>query len=107
MIKAYCLIIYYSSNRGIYLINERGLHMKSSPEYNKKFGEIVKAKRQKKGISQTALAKSLNISEVYLRDIEYGNYCITWQLWLTICNTLNIDVNKLKELFVDDSERKE
>lgn len=82
--------------------------MENSIHANKKFGEIVKSKRKRKGISQEELAKRLRVSVVYIRDIEYGNYCITWQLWLCICDMLDIDVNKLKDLlFKHMEERKE
>ena len=69
-------------------------------ECTKKFGEMMRAARQKKGITSDELAERVGTSSVYCRAIESGKYTPTWVVCVKICTALDIDINKLREICI-------
>ena len=66
----------------------------------KAFGEMMRKSRTGRRIPQERLAESVGISVTYCREIEHGKYTPTWIIWLKICKQLDIDIDKIYELYV-------
>ena len=66
----------------------------------KGFGEIMRKSRTGRRIPQERLAEIVGISVTYCREIEHGKYMPTWVIWLKICKLLDIDIDKIYELYV-------
>lgn len=62
------------------------------------FGRIMRNSRRANGITQENLAKLVNISGVYCRQIEHGEHCATWITWLKICSALGINISEIQKL---------
>ena len=54
------------------------------------YREIIRQKREEKGLSQTQLAKLLDISQPYMNQIETGKRNPTLPLLMKICDVLEI-----------------
>lgn len=59
-------------------------------------GRAVKTARKKKSLTQQGLSEKLNISRSYLADIECGRYVPSAEKLIVIAETLEIDLNLLK-----------
>ena len=68
----------------------------------KVFGAMMRQSRTSRKIPQERLAEIVGISVTYCREIEHGKYTPTWIIWLKICKLLEIDIDKLYELYVLD-----
>ena len=66
----------------------------------KAFGAMMRQSRTSRRIPQEKLAEIVGISVTYCREIEHGKYTPTWMIWLKICKLLEIDIDKLYELYV-------
>ena len=69
-------------------------------ESAKAFGAIMRQSRTSRKMPQERLAEIVGISVTYCREIEHGKYTPTWVIWLKICKLLEIDIDKLYELYV-------
>ncbi|HJC41882.1 MAG TPA: helix-turn-helix domain-containing protein [Candidatus Intestinimonas pullistercoris] len=54
------------------------------------YRELIRKKREEKGISQNQLAKLLGISQPYMNQIETGSRNPTLPLLMKICDILEI-----------------
>lgn len=54
------------------------------------YRELIRKKREEKGISQNQLAKLLGISQPYMNQIETGSRNPTLPLLVKICDILEI-----------------
>ena len=54
------------------------------------YRELIRKKREEKGISQNQLAKLLSISQPYMNQIETGSRNPTLPLLMKICDILEI-----------------
>ena len=70
----------------------------------KLIGSRIKKQRTAKGITQEALAETVNITTVYLSKIENGHVRPTIDLLDEICTALGFE---LGDLFADSSPRSE
>jgi len=59
------------------------------------FGANIKAERNRKGLSQFALAEKVNVSESTISLIERGIQSPSIFLVIDIARVLNIDINEL------------
>lgn len=66
----------------------------------RKFGTFIRDRRLKKNLTQERLSELAGITQVYLRDIEYGNSTATWIIWLRICTVLEFDIPKFQKEFI-------
>lgn len=66
----------------------------------KKFGEIMRQARESRGMTLEELANLIGATSIYCRDVEHGEYPITWVMWLKICTVLDIDVNSVAEIIM-------
>lgn len=66
----------------------------------KEFGTLIRTARLKKKMTQERLSELTGITEVYLRDLEYGNYTATWIIWLRLCTVLEIDIAKFQKKYI-------
>ncbi|MDE7362988.1 MAG: helix-turn-helix transcriptional regulator [Oscillospiraceae bacterium] len=66
----------------------------------KEFGTIIRTARQRKKMTQEKLSELTGITEVYLRDLEYGNYTATWIIWLRLCTVLDVDIIKFQKKYI-------
>ena len=64
-------------------------------ELEKSFGKMIRKKRNEMKLTQEQLAELVGISATYLRGVEHGNHSITWKIWLTLCKTLQLDINEI------------
>lgn len=69
-------------------------------ELKKEFGALIRAARIKKKLTQEKLSELTGITEVYLRDLEYGNYTATWIIWLRLCTVLELDIAKFQRKYI-------
>ena len=75
----------------------------NSKELEKYFGRLIRSKRGEKNMTQEQLAELVGISPAYLRDVENGKYSVTWEIWLKICMTLQLDINDImNEVQIDN-----
>lgn len=76
-------------------------------ELEKLFGRMIRQKRNEMKLTQEQLAEVVGISATYLRGVEHGNHSITWKIWLTLCKTLQLDINEImnKVLINNDHRR--
>ncbi|WP_294472343.1 helix-turn-helix transcriptional regulator [uncultured Intestinimonas sp.] len=56
------------------------------------YRELIRKKREEKGISQNHLAKLLGISQPYMNQIETGRRNPTLPLLMKICDILEISM---------------
>lgn len=66
----------------------------------REFGTIIRDRRIKKQLTQERLSELTGITEVYLRDLEYGNYTVTWIIWLRLCTVLELDIPKFQKKYI-------
>lgn len=74
-----------------------------SPEEKRiqaEFGELIKAKRKQKKLTQEELSELAGITDVYLRDLERGSYTATWVICLRICTALDIDIKDIQKKYI-------
>ncbi len=64
------------------------------------FGEMVRAQRLKKGLSQEQLAEQLDTCCVSIRKIEQGKGNTNMRLYFMLCCLLGIDTHDLQEKYV-------
>ena len=64
------------------------------------FGELIKTKRKQKKLTQEELSELAGITDVYLRDLERGNYTATWVICLRICTALDIDLRDIQKKYI-------
>lgn len=64
------------------------------PDISRAFGAFIRDGRISKKISQQDLAKSLGITQPYLSRLEQGLRSIDLDQAITICTTLDLDLNK-------------
>ncbi len=64
------------------------------------FGEMIKAKRKQKKLTQEELSELAGITDVYLRDLERGSYTATWVICLRICTALDIDLQEIQRKYI-------
>ena len=76
--------------------------MKSAEEkkIQAEFGELIRAKRKQKRLTQEELSELAGITDVYLRDLERGSYTATWVICLRICSALDIDINDIRKKYI-------
>lgn len=67
----------------------------------KEFGSLIKNARLRKKMTQEKLSEIAGITDVYLRDLEYGNYTATWIIWLKLCTELDIDIVKFQKKYIN------
>lgn len=58
-------------------------------------GENIRLKRIEKGIKQTALAHSLNVSQSHLSDIENGKVSPKWDEIVHIADALGVELSEI------------
>lgn len=73
--------------------------MLKSKEMLEDFGATLREKRIQKNLTQEKVSELAEITEVYLRDLEYGRYSATWLIWLRLCTILDIDISKIQQKF--------
>lgn len=73
---------------------------KSEQAIKKELGELIKSKRKQKDLTQEELSEIVGITEMYLRDLEHGNYTATWIICLKICAALDIDLAEIQKKFI-------
>lgn len=61
------------------------------------FGIILREKRIQKNLTQEKVSELAGITDVYLRDLERGNYTATWQIWMRLCVILDIDISEMQK----------
>lgn len=66
---------------------------------SKKFGEAVRFLRKKKGLTLLEYSMELNISEVYLGQIERGERIPSVELAIIILNAINMSFEDTYSLF--------
>ena len=59
-------------------------------------GKVVKVARKRKSLTQQGLAEKINISRNYISDIECGRYIPSVEKLILLADTLDIDLNILK-----------
>ena len=57
------------------------------------FGAFIKEARQRKGITQTELARRVGVSQPYYNQIENGMRNVDLSLAMNICLILELDLN--------------
>ncbi len=67
-----------------------------------KFGQMIKKKREKRGISQEKLAKELNLSRISINNYEQGKQAPNLDTVMKIALYLKIHLNDLAQA-VDES----
>jgi len=65
-------------------------------KFAKTLGEAVKTAREKKLLTQQELAQKTKISRNYISDIECGRYIPGTEKLILLAETLDIDLNLLK-----------
>ena len=55
------------------------------------FGQIVRAHRERAGLTQAELAVAANVSESYIQRIEYGQRTPTITVFLQLAKALNVE----------------
>lgn len=71
--------------------------MVKSKEMIEDFGIILREKRIQKNLTQEKVSELAGITDVYLRDLERGNYTATWQIWMRLCVILDIDISEMQK----------
>ncbi len=65
-------------------------------EFENVLGKVVKMARKRKSLTQQGLAEKINISRNYISDIECGRYIPSVEKLILLADTLDIDLNILK-----------
>src|SRR5690606_25761163 len=68
------------------------------PQY-KRFGELVRAERERKSLSQKGVADQLGISRVSLANIESGRQRIMLMEAIELANLLGLSLSSLQDEF--------
>ncbi|MFT4158101.1 MAG: helix-turn-helix transcriptional regulator [Microbacterium sp.] len=55
-------------------------------------GAALRARRTAKGLSQAAVAVRANVSRAWLNEVENGKSRFDFQLYLTVCDVLDLEV---------------
>lgn len=71
-------------------------------EINKKFGDIFREYRLKKGYTQEEIAEKLGISSKYISRVENGIQGVSDETLIKYINILEIEPNKLYSCFLDN-----
>ena len=61
------------------------------------YRELIRKKREEKGLSQNQLSKLLGISQPYMNQIETGARNPTFPLMMKICEVLEISMFEVPE----------
>ena len=56
------------------------------------FGKYIKTARERKGLSQTEVAKSLDVSQPYFSRIEKGEREVDLAFAFKICDVIGVDI---------------
>lgn len=64
------------------------------------FGELIRARRKQKKLTQEELSELAGITDVYLRDLERGSYTATWIICLKLCTVLDIDLRDFQTKYI-------
>lgn len=62
-----------------------------------KIGTVLKASREKAGLTQIKLAEKAGVTRAYYADVERGRYTPSIRVLSKLSEILNIDLNFLKE----------
>ena len=62
-----------------------------------KIGTVLKASREKAGLTQIELAEKAGVTRAYYADVERGRYTPSLRVLAKLSEILNIDLNFLKE----------
>ena len=62
-----------------------------------KIGTVLKAAREKAGLTQIELAEKAGVTRAYYADVERGRYTPSLRVLSKLSEILNIDLNFLKE----------
>lgn len=65
------------------------------------FGERVKKYRQKKRLTQEALAECMDVSNTYISQIERGIHSPSLPVFVDLCRYLDVDASILLKDFLD------
>ena len=69
------------------------------------FGEMLKAKRQKLGLTQKQVAGSIGVSDAYICSLESGKRCPPpYHTVMTIAEALELDAERLWKVAAKDRE---
>ena len=69
--------------------------MNDHPDFYKKVGEAIRAKRKERGLSQEGLAKAVGLKRPSMSNIEKGRQNILLHTFYDIADTLNASPNAL------------
>jgi len=69
--------------------------MNDHPDFYKKVGEAIRAKRKERGLSQEGLAKAVGLKRPSMSNIEKGRQNILLHTFYDIADTLNVNSNAL------------
>ena len=69
-----------------------------------KIGKRIQETRQRKGMTQSELAKKLDMTPKYISNIECGGKKPTLETFVAIANALQIDANSLLADVLDTSD---
>lgn len=74
-------------------------------DLNALFGMSVKKARTEKKLTQEQLSEMVGVTDNYIRAIEHGRHIISWTLWLSICNALEIDPGIFLSVFQSEEKQ--
>jgi transcriptional regulator with XRE-family HTH domain len=69
--------------------------MNDHPDFYRKVGEVIRAKRKERGLSQEGLAKAVGLKRPSMSNIEKGRQNILLHTFYDIADTLNVNANAL------------
>ncbi|MGB3375113.1 MAG: helix-turn-helix domain-containing protein [Microbacterium sp.] len=55
-------------------------------------GAVLRARRTEQGLTQAQVAARANVSREWLNEVENGKSRFDFQLYLSVCMTLDLDV---------------
>lgn len=64
-------------------------------EFNRRFGALLKKKREKKSLSQSELARRCLKDRQYIHSLENGQITPTFFTVYILCNELEADITEL------------
>ena len=69
--------------------------MNDHADFYKKVGEVIRAKRKERGLSQEGLAKAVGLKRPSMSNIEKGRQNILLHTFYDIADTLNVNASAL------------